>query len=112
MEAVCHLRPIVVWPSGVESVGAEVRALCRVATDWYSFARHVIDLCNKEDGAEALISKRNEILQVFSSLPDTVYRGLGTAFSALPPRSEQSPPTATGGPSDNPLKYVGEDLLN
>jgi len=85
IEALCHLRPIVVWPSGVDGVGTEVRALCHIATDWYNFARHVIHLCNEEDATHALISKRDEIRQSFSG--DTVYRALGTALSAVPAES-------------------------
>jgi len=81
VEALCYLRPIVVWPSGVDGVGAEARALCHIATDWYSFARHVIRLCNKEDATQALISNRDEIRQSFSG--DTVYRALGTALGAV-----------------------------
>ena len=81
IEALCHLRPLVTWPSGVDGVEADVRALCYIATDWYGFARHVIDLCKSEDASQVLISKRNEILQRFS--PDTIYGALEAALSSM-----------------------------
>jgi glycosyltransferase involved in cell wall biosynthesis len=80
-EALCHLRPIVVWPSGVAGLDNEMRALCLIATDWYSFACHVIDLCNTDRAAQALIAKGDEIRQAFSA--DTVYRALDEALRAL-----------------------------
>jgi hypothetical protein len=81
IEALCHLRPLVTWPSGVDGVESDVRALCYVATDWYGFARHVIDLCKSDDACQVLISKREEILRRFS--PDTIYDALKTALSSV-----------------------------
>jgi len=81
IEALCHLRPLVTWPSGVDGVETDVRSLCYVATDWYGFARHVIDLCNSEDASRILISNRDEILQRFS--PDSIYGELNAALSSV-----------------------------
>jgi hypothetical protein len=81
IEALCHLRPLVTWPSGVDGLESDVRALCYLATDWYMFARRVIDLCKSEDASQVLISKRNEILQRFS--PDTIYGALKAALSSM-----------------------------
>ena len=81
IEALSNLRPLVTWPSGVDGVDADVRALCYIATDWYMFARQVIDLCKSEDASQVLISKRNEILQRFS--PDTIYGALKAALSSM-----------------------------
>jgi len=80
IEALCHLRPLVTWPSGVDGVEADIRSLCYVATDWYMFAQHVIHLCNS-DASQALISKRDEILQRFS--PDNIYATLKTALAEV-----------------------------
>ena len=88
VQALCHLRPVVAWPSGVEGIEAELQGLCYVATNWYSFARHVISLCNEEDGAYPLLKKRDEIRQAFSA--DTIYKELDVALSALPSESMQS----------------------
>jgi hypothetical protein len=78
IEALCRLRPLVTWPSGVDGVEADVRSLCYIATDWYMFAQHVIQLCHSKGASQALINKRDEILQRFS--PDTTYATLKAAF--------------------------------
>jgi hypothetical protein len=82
VEALCHLRPIVTWPAGVDGIEPEISALCRVATDWYNFARHVINLCTIEDGRQAIISKRDRIGEEFSA--GNIYRELGLVVEALP----------------------------
>jgi glycosyl transferase family 1 len=81
IEALCSLRPLVTWPSGVDGIAADVRALCYIATDWYLFAQHVIHLCRSQDANQALVSQRDEILQRFS--PDTVYAELKAALSGV-----------------------------
>jgi hypothetical protein len=74
IEAICHLRPIVLWPSGVDGLDAELRELCHIATDWFDFARHVIRLAGEEDGAQALIDQRAKLARYFT--PETVYAPL------------------------------------
>jgi hypothetical protein len=74
IEAICHLRPIVLWPSGVDGIDPQVRQLCHIATDWFDFARHVIRLAGEEDGAQALNDRRAELAQYFA--PDAVYAPL------------------------------------
>lgn len=86
IEALCHLRPLVTWPSGLEGLGTDVSMFCHVARDWYGFARHVIRLCAEEGAPDALISKRDEIRQSFSA--DTVYKALGTALVTACAKSE------------------------
>ena len=81
IEALCHLRPVVTWPSGVDGIDDEMRALCHLATSWYGFAQHVIHLCASTSAAEALLDKRDEIREKFS--PDTIYRELGAAMSKV-----------------------------
>ena len=36
IEALCHLRPVVCWPSGVDGVADAARAFCHIATDWFT----------------------------------------------------------------------------
>ena len=38
LEAIAHLRPVVVWPAGAEGLAPELRAACTVVTDWHAFA--------------------------------------------------------------------------
>ncbi len=42
LEAIAHRRPIVIWPSGADGLPREVRTATTVATNWASFAKHVI----------------------------------------------------------------------
>jgi hypothetical protein len=79
VEALCHLRPMVLWPSGVDGLGPETRVLCRIATNWFDFAQHVIDLAGRQDGAQDLIDRRQELANQFA--PQTVYAPLATALS-------------------------------
>jgi FkbM family methyltransferase len=81
IESLCHLRPLVTWPSGVDGVEADVRSLCHIATDWYMFAQHVIQLCKSEDASQVLVRKREEILRRFS--PDTTYAALKAALNGV-----------------------------
>jgi len=89
VEALCHLRPIVVWPSGVDGVGPEVRALCNTATNWFDFALHVIRLAGAEDGAQTLFAHRDELARQFA--PDTVYAPLGAVLGPGNKRSAGLP---------------------
>ena len=42
LEALCHFRPVVTWPAGVDGLPADVAALCMVARDWYEFSEQVV----------------------------------------------------------------------
>jgi len=89
VESIFHLRPIVCWPSGVEGIESDMQDLCRVATDWYGFARHVIDLCETEESDRTLIRRANQIRERFSA--DTVYRALGETLHDLLDKPARSP---------------------
>ncbi len=89
VEAIFHLRPIVCWPSGVDGIEPDLQALCRIAKDWQSFARHVIDLCNRDESDDALLEQRSQIRTKFSA--DNIYRALGQSLSELLAESRHSP---------------------
>jgi SAM-dependent methyltransferase len=74
VEALCHLRPVVCWPSGSDGVAAEARRFCQVATDWVGFARHVIRLLQSDEEAFAVEDEREILHHVFS--PEVVYAPL------------------------------------
>jgi hypothetical protein len=44
VEALCHLRPIVTWPAGVDGMEAELAKLCQPVTDWRQFSRQVVEI--------------------------------------------------------------------
>jgi len=76
VEALAHLRPIVLWPSGIDGLPPELSGLCRVARNWYEFAR----LVTRELGTDGLeVSRhREEIHRRLSA--DFVYGPLGLAL--------------------------------
>jgi 2-polyprenyl-3-methyl-5-hydroxy-6-metoxy-1,4-benzoquinol methylase len=78
VEALCHLRPIVLWPSGVDGLAPELRQVCEVASDWYDFAQRVIRLVSNSDAADALIERRSELAKYFA--PEQVYASLRTTL--------------------------------
>lgn len=44
LEALCHLRPVVVWPCATDGLSAEAAGLCYVATNWFDFAENLTAL--------------------------------------------------------------------
>jgi hypothetical protein len=77
VEAVSQSRPIVLWPTGVEGLAPQERALCHAATDWFEFARHVIRLL-QEDAAPIGVDRRQALAEHFA--PDRVYAPLAQAL--------------------------------
>jgi hypothetical protein len=41
VEALCHARRVVCWPSGVDGLPAAVAGACAIARDWFEFAQAV-----------------------------------------------------------------------
>jgi hypothetical protein len=78
VEALCHLRPAVVWPSGVDGIAPELRSFCRVARNWFEFAQHVIELAGSAGHVGAMASSAPELAQLFA--PQKVYAPLSTAL--------------------------------
>lgn len=81
IEALCHLRPVVCWPSGVDGVGDEARSFCYVAADWDGFSDHVTKLLRSDDEAFAAERAYEALRHAFS--PETVYSQLQEALDAV-----------------------------
>jgi glycosyl transferase family 1 len=79
LEAIAHLRPIVVWPSGAEGLAPQVRAACSIATDWSMFAGHVIDLLTRSEKLDELRAKASSLEAALSA--DSVYSDLRDALA-------------------------------
>lgn len=80
VEALGQLRPVVAWPSGVEGLGSEARALCDVVDSWYTFAEAVVRRL-RQDQAEVGEAGRHALLaRLFSA--ESVYAALGEALAA------------------------------
>ncbi len=93
LEALCHLRPIVTWPAGVDGLDPALAALCHVASDWYAFSEHVIRALSTRAHAGFTAEERAVIARLVS--PEHVYASLDAAFGT---RAEPSRP-ASGAPN-------------
>ncbi len=90
VEALGHLRPVVTWPSGVEGLSAELRALSLVAVNWFDFACKVIQLAASDDPARGLASRQAELVRSFA--PETVYAPLAAFLQAEIPQLRRQRP--------------------
>ena len=81
LEALSHLRPIVVWPSGVDGLGPEARRLCHVSRDWFDFGRQVVRLLSTA-ASEEVEQHRDELARMLSA--DSVYGALRAALEERP----------------------------
>lgn len=73
IEALCHFRRVVTWPTGVEGLDPRLAAMCVVATDWYEFAERVVDSLTRRV-AHLGANDRRLIADLFA--PETVYASL------------------------------------
>lgn len=71
LEALSQLRPIVLWPSGVDGLSPELRTYCVCVTDWYAFGESVIVLLRDAAAGVRLIEARDTISALLS--PEHVY---------------------------------------
>ncbi len=81
LEAMCHFRPVVTWPAGIDGLDSKLASLCRVAGDWYDFSEQVASALTAApgrpftDAAHAVIARQVD--------PKRVYRALDSAFDAF-----------------------------
>ncbi len=80
LEAICHFRPVVTWPNGVDGLAAELAALCTTVRDWYEFAHALVDLLRSAEPRTFSPQERDRIVRLTS--PDVVYGGLGSAIKS------------------------------
>jgi Methyltransferase domain/Glycosyl transferases group 1 len=79
LEALCHFRPVVTWPAGVDGLHRDVAAFCLVARDWYEFSDQVVSVIAGTRGrpftsdARALIARHVDAEEVYGPL-DAQYR--------------------------------------
>ena len=75
LEALSQLRPIVLWPSGVDGVSPELRTYCLCVTDWFQFARSVILTLADPVAGNRLLDARDTIAKLLSQ--EYVYAEFG-----------------------------------
>ncbi len=78
LEAICHFRPVVTWPNGVDGLAADLAALCTTVRDWYEFAHALVDLLRSAEPRTFSPQERDLVVRLTS--PDVVYGGLGSVI--------------------------------
>jgi hypothetical protein len=81
LEALCHLRPVVTWPAGVEGLDPMLAALCLVARDWYEFSEQVIGVLTRAP-SEGFTARDRAVIAAHVA-PDHVYASLNAAYRAF-----------------------------
>ena len=89
IEALCHLRPIVTWPAGIDGLDPRLAARCVVARDWYEFANAVVDALTTRDGRRFTDDDRAVIAELVS--PETTYAALDDAYRTFFERHRTAP---------------------
>jgi Glycosyl transferases group 1 len=79
LEALCHLRPVVTWPSGIDGLAPELAALCVTVRDWYEFSRGVAEILCAGDKQFFTPGDRSAIVRLTS--PATTYHEMTTAVA-------------------------------
>jgi hypothetical protein len=79
LEALCHLRPIVTWPSGSEGLDPALAALCITTHDWFDFSRRLVGLLAAESPTSFTQAQRDAVVQLTS--PELTYRAMTEALS-------------------------------
>lgn len=88
LEALSRLRPIVLWPSGVDGVSAELREYCTCVQDWFLFAESVIRILQDPAAGSRLLEARGSIARLLS--PDHVYADFSAFLNGQDVHREQS----------------------
>jgi hypothetical protein len=89
VEALCHLRPIVTWPAGVDGLDPRLAARCVVVRDWYEFGTAVVDALTTRDGSRFTDDDRAVIVELVS--PETTYAALDHAYRTFFERHGTAP---------------------
>jgi hypothetical protein len=89
IEALCHLRPIVTWPAGVDGLDPRLAARCVVARDWYEFGTAVVDALTTRDGRRFTDDDRAVIAELVS--PEATYAALDHAYRTFFERHRTAP---------------------
>ncbi len=78
LEALMQLKPVVLWPSGLDGISPDLRKHCRCVNNWYDFGVSVIELLQDETAIRRIYEDREVISRLLS--PDHVYHDLELVF--------------------------------
>jgi hypothetical protein len=78
LEALAHLRPIVVWPNGADGLSPQLASLCLTAHDWQSFANHLARALTDDrptwfaEGDRETLRREGAAAHVYAGLGDEI----------------------------------------
>jgi hypothetical protein len=78
LEALCHFRPIVTWPNGIDGLAPELAALCTTVRDWYEFTDRIVELLVADPPRCFSSAECDAIIRLTS--PAIAYEALTDAF--------------------------------
>jgi len=92
LEALCHFRPLVTWPHGVEGLDPRLAGFCFTVSDWYEFYLAVTRVLGDAALGRLSTADRRAISETVSA--DRVYapldRALRQFFDGLDPKVRRS----------------------
>jgi len=91
IEALCHLRPVVTWPAGVDGLHPRLAAGCVVTQDWFAFSNAVVEALARPT-AESVAATNHTVIAGLVS-PETTYAALDGAYRTFFERYQQIPMT-------------------
>jgi len=97
IEALCHLRPLVTWPAGIDGLDPGLASRCIVVRDWYAFGKAVVDVLTGRD-VRLLESDRDAIAALVS--PETTYAALDCAYRSFFERHGHAPAAEPGAETE------------
>jgi glycosyltransferase involved in cell wall biosynthesis len=81
VEALCHLRPLVTFPAGIDGIDEKAAPFCHVATNWFEFAMHVAELLARDPSPTERASQAEILARAFSA--ETIYAELAKALDDI-----------------------------
>ena len=87
IEALCHLRPVVTWPAGVDGLHPRLAAGCVVTHDWFEFSNAVVEALGRRTTESVAATNRDVIAGLVS--PETTYAALDGAYRTFFERYQQ-----------------------
>jgi len=105
IEALCHLRPVVTWPAGVDGLHPKLAAGCVVTHDWFEFSNAVVEALERRASESAAAANRAVIAGLVSD--ETTYAALGGAYRRFFERYQQQIPMTVASPQPGSAVTAG-----
>jgi hypothetical protein len=89
IEALCHLRPVVTFPAGVDGLHPRLAAGCVVTRDWFEFSNAVVEGLARRTADSVAATSQGVIAGLVSA--ETTYDALDNAYRTFFERYRQAP---------------------